>query len=156
MDTIDFFNVLIKDQYSAQIFIGAMARDEFILEFKSNPYGHFIFNTHNSNEPGEHWISVYRKGNHIIYFDSFAFPLHKYPDVYQTISTIKNCRLVWNKETLQGITTTTCGDYSILFCLLVACGWSLKKFVKRMLQISGFEKRDHTIHALLIDLYVYW
>ena len=72
-----------------------------------------IFNLHNSNQSGPHWIALLRKNNNIYIFDSFGIeyiPKNIY-DIY------KNFNIITNIYRIQDINSNLCGLFCILFCL---------------------------------------
>ena len=111
--------------------------------------GLFVFNTHPEHLPGEHWIAVSAlPGQAVEYFDSYGFPPHLYPGVFEALKS-HGTALRWNSTALQGLLSTVCGDYCVLFLLCVARGWALDDFVRRLAAIPDPESRDHTVRSLM-------
>ena len=70
-------------------------------------------NLQNSNEPGSHWVSLYRKSNNIFIFDSFGIG-----DIPNKIYEIyKNYNIITNIHRIKGINSNLCGLFCVLFCL---------------------------------------
>lgn len=58
-----------------------------------------------------------------------------------------------NSFCLQGPSTTACGDYCVLFCLLISRGWSEQKIINSLAILPGFEARDHAVCGTLVSAY---
>jgi hypothetical protein len=105
MDTITIIKLLKK----FKCFQGVYPLDK-IKPFKKRPIA-IIVNTDKSNEPGEHWVSIFiDKNGSGEYFDSFGLPpLHDELIEYLNI----NCANGWrfNPIALQSDDSTTCGHY---------------------------------------------
>lgn len=130
-----------------------MARDEFIRTLgRAKLPALFVFNTQSSSRSGEHWMAAHLSVGRCYYFDSYGRPPTHYPDLYYALRT-RFTNVESNPIRLQGPTTTTCGDYCVLFCLLVARGWSEQRFVNRLALLPGFEARDHAIRETLLSMY---
>ena len=129
----------------APLFGGVFARNGAF----SKRGGLFVFNTHLEHLPGEHWVAVSAlPGQTVEYFDSYGFPPHLYPGVLKALrSHGENLR--WNSTPLQGLLSTVCGDYCVLFLLCVARGWTLSEFVDRLAAIPEPESRDHAVRSLI-------
>ncbi len=95
-----------------------------------------IVNTHPSDKPGEHWVSIIiNKDGFGEYFDSFGLPpLHsefvKYLD--------RNCENGWrfNPIPLQNKRSTTCGHYCVLYVIFRCLGYSYDDFISRFTRQS--------------------
>ena len=156
MDTSDLNRILISDECTGPVFRGTMARDVFITSFTSantpNSTNLYVFNTHRRSLPGEHWIGVAQIGTVTYYFDSYGRHPYHYPDVLLALSSTSS-KVVWNNFQLQGLTTTACGDYCVLFCLLISRGWNFKRIIHRLVSIPNREIRDHLVRNTIIKLY---
>ena len=126
--------------------------DYFVAKFVPGTTGHFVFKTHVSNQPGEHWLSVSASTQLISYLDSYGQHLSTYGDVYATLRKESNCsgrRLEWNRIMLQGPLSTVCGDYCVLFCIAKAKGWTMKEIVTVLTSQQDPHTRDHTVRLNL-------
>ena len=86
------------------------------------------------------------------YFDSYG----RHPAIYSDIAKVLKenfHQIIWNNIKLQGITTTACGDYCVLFALLSARKWSFTRIIQRFHSIPYSEWRDHAVRRLIIRLY---
>jgi hypothetical protein len=157
MDTRDIDKILRADVKAKHFFKGVFARDELIMFLKSSafyksPRLALVFNTQKSSLPGEHWIALVKDGSTGYFFDSYG----QHPNAYQDVCKVlihQFERVVWNNNQLQGLTSTVCGDYCVLFILLYARGWTFEKFINRLLMSSNCETRDHSVRATLVHLY---
>ena len=155
MDSGDLRRILSTDRRAAPLFADVLPRDRFVELARVARYDYVaVFNTHASQQPGEHWIAYARLNGSGRYFDSYGRPPDAYPDVAVALQDSRPPGgLVWNGQQLQGLTTTACGDYCLLFALLTCRGWTLRRFVGRMLRVGDFERRDHAVRALVLRLY---
>jgi hypothetical protein len=99
-----------------EVFRGVFACDELEkTQLKKLPAA-FIVNLDTSKQPGSHWISIYiAKNRQGYYFDSFGFkPANKH--ILKFLK--KNCETCnYNENQLQGMNSSVCGLYSIMFVL---------------------------------------
>ena len=155
MNTRDISKVLKNDHKASTVFQGVYSRDGFINALRTAPLplkGTFIFNTHRTLLPGEHWICVICHGEYAEYFDSFG----RHPGIYKTISELLRQRfktVLWNSELLQNTSTTLCGDYCILFALLSARQWSMERYIEWLSMLGSSHQRDHLLRQLTISIY---
>lgn len=94
----------------------------------------FIFNTHNHNQPGEHWVALYvnLKQGYIYYFDSVGSPPSNEVDKFMRsfakffISKNINYDLQYNKVMHQR-KGTECGVYCLFFVISMSVDICFKK-----------------------------
>jgi hypothetical protein len=156
MDNRDLTKIFSEDTFVAPHFRGVYPRDIFCNNFTSTQLsstGFYVFNTDDSTRPGAHWIAVHATEHRVTFFDSYAFPPHILPDVYAALRIPQRRQLVWNRVPMQGLLSTVCGDYCVLFCTLTSRGWTLDDFCERMLAFENSETRDHAVRATVVDLY---
>ena len=154
MNTRDIESILTSEERGMlPYFGGVFARDEFIRTFTDETSKFFVFNTHPSGGAGEHWLGVLVDEEEVHFFDSYGqTPSIAYPDVYKVI-TRGGKNLTWNKIRLQGLVSTVCGDYCVLFGLLWSRGWKRKTFYNRLTLIANSESRDHLVREIIIELF---
>lgn len=86
----------------------------------------FVANTHNHDEPGEHWVAFYfpLRGTSE-YFDSYGLPPWKdYFDLFL------GERYVMSAKPLQSLSSSACGQYCILFLTLRSRGLSMRSILQ--------------------------
>ena len=151
MDTIDLETILGNDPVASKQFVGIYPRDVVAQVIPNTGSGKYVFNTHPRGMSGEHWIAVHIRSNgRSSYFDSYGRHLSSYPLVDQALRDV-----AWNAHTLQGFTTTVCGDYCLLFALLSARGWTLVQFLTILTHFRSSEIRDHAVRDLNCQLFGY-
>ena len=127
-----FINNLLKDEKS---YLNTISKDEIPL-IENNKS--LIFNLHNSNQPGSHWVALSRKNNSIFIFDSFGIgyiPKNIY-NIY------KNFNIITNIYIIQHINSNLCGLYCVLFCLYKVN--NKNKFIEflNLFNVSDFIKNE--------------
>ena len=86
----------------------------------------FVANTHNHDEPGEHWVAFYfpLRGTRE-YFDSYGLPPWKhYFDLFL------GEHYVMSAKPLQSLNSSSCGQYCILFLALRGRGLSMTEILQ--------------------------
>jgi hypothetical protein len=158
MNTPDIRRILREDVHAGPLFSGVFARDAFVEFARRRQRGDYaaVFNTHVSGRPGEHWIAYVRRNGEGWYFDSYGRPPDAYPDVTEALAngrSVADGVVLWNGERLQGLSTSACGDYCVLFILLCCRGWTFERILTRLTRIPDSERRDHAVRATLLRLY---
>jgi len=154
MNSGDIQRALSGDVYTAPLFAGVYPYDAMVRAFTCSDDATkvYVFNTHPSRKPGEHWIALVVKGRIVYYFDSFG----RHPDVYPALAKKirrESVKVFYNSCLLQDLSSTACGDYCVIFCLLSSRGWSLQRVVNWMSSFDSSETRDHALRQILIDAY---
>ena len=155
MNSHDISEILHNDNKTSQSFNRVYSRDGFIEALRRAPLplkGAFIFNTHRSRLPGEHWICVICHDDYAEYFDSFG----RHPAIYRTLSEVLQQRfktVLWNSVLLQNTSTTLCGDYCVLFALLSARQWSMQMYIEWLCLLGDSHQRDHLLRQLTLSMY---
>jgi len=76
-----------------------------------------VANTHTSDRPGEHWISIYidRNGDGK-YFDSFGRPPSSTFKRYLNV----HCKTwTYNSTQYQSVASKVCGQYCVVWCMFI-------------------------------------
>lgn len=130
-------------------FRGVFALDRFMEAFTKDPTGAYIFNTHTSDKPGEHWLATVMIDNVVIFFDSYGFSKSRFVNIKVFLKS--NCPKlkVANTVCLQGFGSTTCGDYCVLFTILMLKSWSCEQFYISLQRESNAHIRDHHVRKLM-------
>jgi hypothetical protein len=153
-------DILFKDKTTKYNFAGVFARDEFNaipLSHQLTPHSpsFFIVNLDTSNLPGSHWVAIefHHRTKEAFYFDSYGLdPFYK--DLDKKLTSEADV-ITWNIEKLQNLSTSVCGQYCILFCLLRQKGYSFKNVIDLLYHsdIMSSDTRDHVIHKLIKTLF---
>jgi hypothetical protein len=134
LSNFQIHRVLKKDLYAQNIFKAVLPRDKLPsnVEYPSA----YVFNTHTSEQEGEHWLAIYYDTNGIAtFFDSFGLD----PYYYKFDKFLKSTSKEWicNTTKLQSISAMTCGYYCIYFILLKSRNFTLPKLLEL------FNKKDY-------------
>lgn len=142
MNTHQITSILKTDSFSKMFFQGVMPRDIF-LKTDIHP-GIYICNTDPSDKPGEHWVAIQVDSSFKCeYFDSYGIkPFYK--DLHSKLESIDQ-HFLSNKFCLQGLTTTVCGDYCIVYTLLKSRGYTLSSIINIFSTLKTTEARDHIV-----------
>ena len=155
MNSSNILNCLTADEHANLLFEGVFPRDKFIDKLEKGRGNRFyVFNTHDSSKDGEHWVAAQYTKDRLEVFDTFGRNPHFLEDVCEKTETLmKREQTHWNDRQVQGITTSTGGDYCVLARLLLAREWTLKEIVDTLLSTQGTELRDHGIRRFIIIRY---
>ena len=96
-------------------------------EVKELPENNFsaILNFQLSSEKGSHWVSLYRYGERLYYFDSYGTPVQK-----QVIEKYKHIRT--HDYKIQPLASSMCGQLSLLVIYLLANGFKYEDIVNSL------------------------
>ena len=127
MDTIELQGLLDKSVHLKHLDGVVCSRDMLPKKRPPNIQA-YIVNTHKSNQPGEHWVAIFFKGNWAYYFDSYGRP----PPEENILPFIKqNARChTYNKHRLQEGSTPVCGMYCIFALDFLAKGCNLDDIIQ--------------------------
>jgi hypothetical protein len=140
LTTLEIYKEFKSDDYSKNIFKAVVPKDK--LSFKVTYPSAYVINTDNSTGPGEHWLAVYYKSDKTaVFFDSFGLAPQFYGlDNYMRKTSISYS---YNQQQLQGIMSSTCGYYCVLFILLVCRNLDLQcildLFNKKDVDLNDFK-----------------
>ena len=130
MDTIQLTRLLNNIPVKGEV----CAKDQ-LPEKKSLETKAYIVNTDLSEDPGEHWVVVYFRGNRAIYFDSYGMS----PDQDFILPFIKRNSTGWirNTEMLQSPLSKLCGMWCIYIIHQLNRGLDLKSAIHQELKGTG-------------------
>lgn len=145
MNTLQIQMILTTDKETKKKFLGVFPRDKLP---KKIPYPScLVFNTDNSNNPGQHWLALfYDSKRNCEFFDSMGFD----PSFYNLEVYIKKTsrKVSYLKRPLQSIFSTFCGYYCVLYILLRCRGKSIFNFSKIFSKDS--QKNDKFIKKMIL------
>ena len=111
----------LRHEFSTKdLFVGVFAADQLPQE-KEFPGG-YIANTDASGQNGEHWGAFYCEKGVIECFDSFGAKAGSYSPFID--KWLDGEYQVMQKEKIQSVDSTVCGQYSMFFILLKCNGFS--------------------------------
>ena len=144
MNTLELEHAINSNKITRKNFLGVLSRDQlpsFII-FPS----HFILNTQNSNQRGEHWLTLfYDVKGHCSFFDSFG----NSPQYFNLLDFIKKTSNTYdfNDFKIQNF-STYCGIYCIFFIYCKNLGYStlkiknlFKAIKKRYISVDFYFKK---------------
>ena len=96
-------------------------------EVKELPENNFsaILNFQLSSEKGSHWVSLYKYGEMLYYFDSYGTPVQK-----QVVEKYKPIRT--HDYKIQPLTSSMCGQLSLLVIYLLSNGFKYEEIVNSL------------------------
>lgn len=114
------------------------AKDQLSLE---NGVKAYIVNTHNSNQPGEHWVAIYLNGSTAVYFDSYGRP--PFDEILTFMKKYSNKIVhIWNTLRVQGSHLPVCGLYCIFALDFLSRGCDLNEVLKTRFNMEDMEQND--------------
>ena len=125
MNTLQLRCVLSMNRRTKNLQV--IAANQLPYQVTHFPFG-YIVNTEESHLPGEHWIAFwFESPQYGEFFDSFG----NSPDVYkkQFRNTLRQSvkQFRYNDQVLQSSDSNTCGMFVLLYLILKAKGYSLKR-----------------------------
>ena len=138
MTNIAIEKVLMKDEFCQKIFKGciyARGNPDIITNVNDiRPPSMYIVNTDYKFGPGLHWVLVYYKSDHTIFFDSLGLStsLYSLPFLVER----KGLPVVRNTQSIQPLNLSSfyCGHHVVVHALLLARGKSLTQARKYFTQ----------------------
>lgn len=128
MNTFQLTNILNTDSFTKRLFLGVYARDEVPIKVKYPSC--FIINTHNSNQPGEHWLAFFlNQDGSVEFFD----PIGLSPQFYNLdkyLQIISKNKVFYTNQRLQGFGSNYCGVYCVYFLYQRSRGITFNNFYK--------------------------
>lgn len=112
---------------------------------KSQKKFSIIVNLSRDDQQGTHWVSIFRNGKILLYYDSLGLPLTN-RDINTFLCTI-NKEYDYNLFQNQCYDSYNCGFYCLFFCLMVEKGMSFDEF--KALFSKNCRKNDMKIVELL-------
>jgi len=145
LNSLQIFKELKKDLYSKQIFKNVVPRNR-LPKYIKYPSA-YVINTHNHNQPGEHWLAVYfdNKRN-CEFFDSYGLS----PNFYNFEKSLKKLskNIKFNSIQLQADNSFYCGYYCVYFILLKSRNFSLKE-IQQLFSDKDFRFNDDLIKNII-------
>jgi hypothetical protein len=127
MDTIELQHILDKSHLLKQL--NAVVCPKNLLPNKKPSHVQaYIVNTHNANQPGEHWVAIFFKENSAYYFDSYGLP----PMEEHILPFIRKHSRQWTYSIycLQEGSMPVCGVYCIFALHFLAKGCKLDTIIQ--------------------------
>ena len=113
MRTKELLKILRSNPHTAGYFTGVYPRDGLPKRILRNAA--VIINTHNKDQPGEHWVAVYiGKDGRGVYFDPYGLPPY-YPEFLDFLRRNTNS-YSYHKTRVQD-KSGPCGQYCVYFIL---------------------------------------
>ena len=132
MNTREIDNILRADERVSKVYKGTFPWDKCpTLAYN----GVYVINTDCSHRPGQHWVAYYVKNGRVEFFDSYANP----PSYYRVLPHAN----VFNKKRLQGLQSTTCGQYCVYYILHRCRGHGMEDIARRF--GTDLHDNDHAV-----------
>jgi hypothetical protein len=99
----------------------------------------YVVNTDTADKPGEHWVGLFIKSrHHIYYFDSYAKPPNEYLSRYLS----QFSKVTSNQKTFQAEESTVCGYYILYFIYMASLGYTIPQIETHL---SGYRNPDRFV-----------
>ena len=95
-------------------FLNVYSSDQFPKNVKNNQC--FIINTDSINEPGTHWIAVYKYKNKFYFYDTFNRKIQTLSKYFKNIKNVVNA----NADRDQSFNESNCGARSLSWVILAS------------------------------------
>jgi hypothetical protein len=115
---------------------GILMKDQ--LTTKNVKDGFYIMNLNNHNESGSHWTSLFKKGKHYYYADSFGVPM---PQTLIDNLKLKDDNVFFNNKQIQNIKSQRCGFYAIYFLHCIH-RYGLKEGLEKYVNSFNYENTN--------------
>ncbi len=140
MNTDQVLYVLRK--ISAGHTVGVYASDMLPKDVKKPAA--LVINDEPHDQPGNHWYALYLPNNkQSIFFDSYG---RKPPENILKFLSCNSAKYIYNKKTLQDMSSIVCGQYCILFLLFAINKFKLPVFLS--LFTDNTRLNDETVFEL--------
>ena len=134
-----------RDPKSNNKFCGVFSSDTLPTDLQHYPCG-LIANTDASTEKGSHWVAFYFPNrDEGEFFDSYGFPPAFYRTTFQTFLDSHSKTWTYNSHAIQGLNSSTCGQFSLYFIMQRNRGKSLKTIVTSFSKNTSVN--DHRVSA---------
>lgn len=134
------------DPRLAPFFAGVFASDRLPWPpVRDRPQG-YIVNTDPHDQPGRHWLAVWtNEENECELMDSYALPLETYGSVPLEQWLHQHWPIVQtNRQSLQTVTSWTCGHYALMYLCQKSRGTTLSDFL-RLFHPHDYVQNDHRV-----------
>lgn len=140
MNSDQLIRILESHKNTSKYFLGVFARDEIPINVKYPSC--FIINTHNRNQPGEHWLAFYVCQNgDVEFFDPIGIPPSFY-NLNKYLEIISRGKIKYTMKRIQGYFSNYCGIYCVYFLSRRCRGDSFKQIIDGF---SSCEENDKFI-----------
>ena len=127
MDTLQIARLLARDPRTRSIFHGVVPKDGLPTTIDAFPVA-FVCNTHDGDEPGEHWIALYLSSDgRGEYFCSYGLPPRH--AAFRTFLNKHCSEWTHNSKRLQSPLSNVCGQYCVAYVLLRCNGFPTRVVV---------------------------
>lgn len=115
------------------------AKDQLPSE-KPHDVKAYIVNTHNGNQPGEHWVALYLKDNKAVYFDSYGLP--PFEEILSFVKKHASKTYLWNAMRIQGDMLPVCGVYCLFALDFISRECDLNQILLTRFKPDMYGKND--------------
>lgn len=101
-----------------------------IEQFKKYNEVSLIVNTDPHDQPGEHWVGIYKEGDTMYFFDSFGREMQEFTEPFASIMKdfASGVQVVSNRMKYQNDLFDTCGHWTYYYILTKSCGVDFSNF----------------------------
>ena len=127
MDTVELQYLLDHGRWLKPLH-GEVRPNDRLPSQKPSHVKAYIVNTHNADQPGEHWVALFFKDKEAVYFDSYGLP----PLTEDILSFLEfnSVRWTYNHVPVQG-QEPLCGVYCIYVLTYLARGCNMQQILPK-------------------------
>lgn len=144
MDTVELQHLLNKSVLLSTLNAKVCPKDH-LPQQKPAHVKAYIVNTHDSHQPGEHWVALFFQRQTAIYFDSYGLPPLK--DHIQPFLERHCKQWTMNSKRLQDESSAMCGVYCIFALDVLARGCDLESVLAIKFHPYALENNDKEVAA---------
>lgn len=150
MNGLQITHILTLDPFVRQYYKGMASVDTNIFPYHHEDPALYIVNTDKEGGPGDHWCAVYFKKKETEFFDPFGLPPNIYGFQRLFATRAKGVNISSNTVCLQDLSSSTCGNHCIFYCLLKSRGYSMSEIIDKY-DIGNMGKNDEMVTDCILQ-----
>ena len=135
-----------RDPKLAPHFVWVFASDRLPSSTHRDRPQAYVVNTDPHIRPGQHWLALWTPGDDTCeIMGSFGLPLEQYGSRPLEAWLARHWKVMdTNRQSLQALTSWTCGHYVLMYLMHKNRGWTLTQFLNRFSR-HDYVQNDHRV-----------